>query len=66
MVIDLLNTIPQGFDTMVYCVASGTVIEHEGEKHTVTDKAVVWLGRKFYCTDRIFKEIQAKSRKRMS
>lgn len=63
---DLINAIPAGFDTMVYCVSSGTVIEHEGEKLTVTDKSVVWLDAKFYCTDRIFAKIKEKTMGRLS
>lgn len=62
----LEDDIPLGFDSMVYCVPSGTKIEHEGEVFVVTEKSVVHLENRWFCTQEIFDRIKAKTAKRLS
>lgn len=61
-----IEDLPLGFDTMVYCVPSGTKIEHNGEVFEVTEKRVVHLENKWFCTQEIYDLIKAKTAKRLS
>lgn len=63
---NLRSAMPLGFDTTVYCVPAGTEIEHEGERMTVTETVIVWLGNKVYCTKSFFNTIKEKTAKRLS
>lgn len=63
----LRDAILLGFDTKVYEVEAGTMIEHEGKKlGPVTDTAIVWLGNRCFCTTKIYQQIKQLSAKRMS
>lgn len=63
-----INTIPHGFDSMVYCVPSGTVVgrDQDGNDMIVTDTTAVNCGRKWWVTETLFNQIKAKTAKRLS
>lgn len=63
-----IHTIPHGFDSMVYCVRSGTCVgqDDEGNDMVVTDNAVVNKGNKWWVTQKTFDAIKAKTAKRQS
>lgn len=58
--------LPLGFDTHVFCVAAGTEIECGGDILTVTENAVVSIQNRFYCTERIYNQIIAATKRRLS
>lgn len=66
--IDLLNAIPLGFDSMVYCVPAGTVVgqDDDGIDMVVTDTIVVNDDNKWWCTEKVFNLIKEKTAKRLS
>ena len=58
--------LPLGLDTHVFCVAAGTEIECNGKILTVTENAVVSIENRFYCTERIYNQIRAATKRRLS
>ncbi len=62
----LISALPHGFDTEVFCVPSGTEIQHDGRTLVVTDTTVVWLGNQVFCTERLFQKIKRMTAQRLS
>lgn len=63
-----IHTIPHGFDSMVYCVPSGTVVgqDDQGNDMIVTDTAAINRGNKWWVTERLFDLIKSKTAERLS
>lgn len=65
---DLKSALPFGFGVRVHCVPAGTVVGQDdyGNDMTVTDSSVVNKGPNWWVTEKIFEDIKARTKKRLS